>query len=95
MTVVRRYTPGMNPACIRIVSIAALLALSLLAGCGNKGPLVLAPAPAAAVPALDSPPATEPTDSEKPSEIPPPPAEDPASGMPPTVPSGPDHDGDG
>ncbi len=85
----------MNPISARILTIAALSALSLpLAGCGNRGPLVLAPPPASAqAPALNSPPATEPTDSEMAPEIQPPPAADPASGTP--LPAEPDPDGDG
>ena len=74
-----RYTRGMDKS-FRLLIVAALLCAAL-AACGNKGPLVK-PVPAGAEPApatIESPPSSDPTDSEAPVEIPPPPAADPAT----------------
>ena len=91
----------MNPT-LRIATLAALLAT--LAGCGNKGPLVLPARPApidpatvpAAQPATDAQPATQdpaPTTGEEPTTVPPPAAEPPPADGTPEIPATPDGEG--
>ena len=77
--------------------VIALVALTLpLAACGNKGRLVMAPAPSIDMPVVETPPTTEPAEPGPPAEIPPPEAAEPASTAPPPMPAPPDdEDGDG
>ena len=83
-----RYTAAMN-ATTRIATTA--LALALLAGCGNKGPLVLPTEP----PPID--PATLPDTQPEPATPTDPEAAEPAtdSTTPPETPAPPATDGDG
>lgn len=72
----------------RLLDIPLLPAAALclaLAGCGNKGALVLAsPAPERAPPADALPVMDDPTEAGQPERILPPPAEDPPAGASPT-----------
>ena len=78
----RGYTRPMKPIA-RSLLVAAVLVT--LAGCGNKGPLVLPDAPAADV--------AVPTQTPPPSEPPPPGAADPGGAVPPVAPPPPVDDG--
>ena len=75
----------------RSLLVAAVLVT--LAGCGNKGPLVLPDAPAADVAVPASPPATDPTPAPPPSAPTPPAAADPGGAVPPVAPPPPVDDG--
>ena len=80
-----RYTEGMNAT--RLVTIA--LAASLLAGCGNKGPLVLPTPPAESTP-VEGPTEAPPAEATPPETTPPAqPASDSQATPPPEVPADP------
>ena len=81
-----RYTEAMNAT--RLVTIA--LAASLLAGCGNKGPLVLPTPPAESTPVEGAPAEAPPAEATPPETTPPPqPATDSQATPPPEVPADP------